>query len=185
MDSHRWVTLGTAMAVNSNFQMVADHQGTPQSSRAGLALTCGPFQCIARVHGPQTSYQAELLGLYIAAHMAAPGSTITLENQAVVDHGPEEPHHEASDMDLRHIVARAIQSKIIGIPGHRKASSERDAEELDDFRRNNEVDHLAKLATSLPLSLHNSTCPSSISIGGTEAPTPASKWIAATRLYQT
>ena len=27
----------------SELQMVADHQGTPQSSRAGLALTCGPF----------------------------------------------------------------------------------------------------------------------------------------------
>ena len=128
------------------------------------------------------------MGLCIVAHMAAPGSTITLDNQAVVDHGPEEPHRDASDMKLRHIVATAIQSKSIRvrlIPGLREASSARGAQELDDIRQNNEVDCLAKLATSLPLPLNHPTCPSSISVGGTEAPTPGSKLVAAARPCQT
>ena len=140
-------------------------------------MTCGLFQCIARVHGPQTSYRAELMGLCIAAHLAAPGSTITLDNQAVVDHGLETPHREASDMDLRlHCVAAAIESKnieVCWIPGHCEASPEREALELDDIRQNNEVDRPVKQATSLPLPLHNPRGPSNISVGGTEAPTPA------------
>ena len=91
-------------------------------------------------------------------------------------------------MDLRWRVSATLHGKNIRvrlIPGHRKTSSARDAQELDDIKRNNEVDRLAKLATSLPLPLHNPTGPSSISVGGTEAPTPASKWIAAPRPYQT
>ena len=43
-----------------------------------MALPCGPLQCIARVHGPQTSCRAELMGLCVAAHLAVPGSTITI-----------------------------------------------------------------------------------------------------------
>ena len=171
----------------SKLLVTPDCQGSPQGSRAGMALTCGPFQCIARVHGPQTSYRAELMGLCVAAHLAAPGSTITLDNQAMVDHGPVEPHREASDMDLRSRVSATLGEKNIRvrwIPRHRKTSSARDAQELDDIQRNNEVDLLAKLATSLPLPIHNPTGPSSISVGGTVAPNPASKWIAATRPYQ-
>ena len=84
-------------------------------------------------------------------------------------------------MDLRSRVSATLREKNIRV---RKTSSARDAEELDDIQRNNEVDHLAKLATSLPLPIHNPTGPSSISVGGTEAPTPASKWIVATRPYQ-
>ena len=60
------------------------------------------------------------------------------------------------------------------ISGHRTASAARDAQELDDIHRNNEVDRLAKLATALPLPLHTPETPPSISVGGTEAPTPAS-----------
>ena len=91
-------------------------------------------------------------------------------------------------MDLHHNVATVIQSKNIRVRwmlGHREASSARDAQELDDMRRNNEVDRLAMLVTSLPLPLHNPTCPSSISVRGTEARTAASKWIAATGPYHT
>ena len=130
----------------------------------------------------------ELMDLCIAAHMAAPVSTVTLDNQALVDHGPEEPHGEASDMDMHRIVATAVQSNNIlacYILGHREASLARDAQELDDITRVSEVDRLAKLATSLPLPLHNPTCPSSILVGGTEAPAPASTWIAPTSPYQT
>ena len=153
----------------SKLVVTPDCQGSPQGSKAGMALTCGPFQCIARVHGPQTSYRAELMGPCVAAHLAAPGSTITLDNQAVVDHGPVEPHREASDMDLRWRVSATLRGKNIRVRwilGHRKTSSARDAQELDDIKHNNEVDRLAKLATSLPLPLHNPTGPSSISVGG-------------------
>ena len=128
------------------------------------------------------------MGVCIAAHMAAAGSTITLDNHAVVDHGREEPRREAADMDLRHLVVTAIESKTIRvcwISGHREASSTQDTQELDAIRRNNEGDSLTKLATSLPLPLHNPTWPSTISVGGTETPSPTSKWIAATGPYQT
>ena len=47
----------------------------------------------------------------MAAHLAAPGSTITLDNQAVVDHGRVEPHREASDMDLRSRVSATLGEK--------------------------------------------------------------------------
>ena len=145
-----------------------------------------PLHC----QGPRTPdvISAELMGLCVAAHLAAPGSTITLHNQAVVDHGHVEPHREASDMDLRWRVSTTVRGKNIRVrwtPAYRKTSSPRDAREWDDIKRNNEVDRVAKLATSLPLPVHNPTSPSSISLGGTEAPTPASKWIAATRPYET
>ena len=42
---------------------------------------------------------------------------------------------------------------------------------------------MAKLATALPLPLHTPATPPSIFVGGTQAPTPASKWIAAVRPY--
>ena len=90
-------------------------------------------------------------------------------------------------MDLRSRVSATLGEKNIRvrwIPVHRKTSSARDARELDNIQRSNEVDRLAKLATSLPLPIHNPTGPSSISLRGTEAPTAASKWIAATRPYQ-
>ena len=35
--------------------------------RAGMAVSCGAFHLIGRVHGPQTSYRAELMGLCVAA----------------------------------------------------------------------------------------------------------------------
>ena len=108
-----------------------------------MALTCGPLQVIAKVHGPQTSYRVELMGLYVAASFAQLGSSITLDNKAVVDHGPSEPHREASDMDLRCQAAALLRDKQITvrwIPEHRTASAARDAQELDDIHRNNEVD---------------------------------------------
>ena len=51
--------------------------------------------------------------------------------------------------------------------------------------RNNEVDRLAKLATTPPLPLYTPTFLSGISLRGTEAPTLAKKWIAALRPYPT
>ena len=88
---------------------------------------------------------------------AQPGSSITLDKKVVVDHGPCEPYREASHMDLRCQVAALLRGKQITvswIPAHQTASAAHDAQELDDMHRNNEVDRLAKLATTLPLPLH-------------------------------
>ena len=74
-----------------------------------MAITLGGFCLIARVHGPQTSYRAELMGLCVAAELAHQESTITVDNKAVVDYGPQNPHHEASDIDLRETATQVIQ----------------------------------------------------------------------------
>ena len=163
----------------------ADSHGGP---RAGMAITCGRFCLIARVHGPQTSFRAELMGLCVAAELAPLESTITLDDKAVVDYGPQNPHREASDIDLWEMAARAIQRKSITvrwIPGHCQPSDARNAQQCTDIMRNDEVDRLAKLASTLPLLLYTPTFPSSISLGGTEAPTLAKKWTAALRPYPT
>ena len=89
-------------------------------------------------------------------------------------------------MDLRCQAAALFRDKQITVrwfPGHRIASAARDAKELDDIHRNSEVDRPAKLATTLPLPLQTPKTPHSISVGGSEAPTPASKWIVAVRPY--
>ena len=102
-------------------------------------------------------------------------------------HGPPAPHRKASDIDLREMAAHVIQKSITvrWIPSHCQLSDARDAQQQVDILRNNEVDRLAKLATTLPLTLFTPTSPSSISLGGTEAPTPAKEWIAALRPYPT
>ena len=95
-----------------------------------MGLTCGPLQVIATVHDPQTSYLAELMGFCVAASLAQPSSSITVDNKAVVDHGPSQPHREASDMDLRCQAAALLREKRITvrwIPGHWTASAARDA----------------------------------------------------------
>ena len=89
-------------------------------------------------------------------------------------------------MDLCYQVAALLRDKkitVTWIPGHRTASAAQDAQDLDDIHRNYEVDLLAKLVTTPPLPLHNPETPPGISVGGTEAPTPASKWIVAIRPY--
>ena len=101
---------------------------------------------------------------------------------------PKPPHREVSDIDLREMAARVIHQKPIAvrwIPGHRQLSDARDAHQHTNIMRNNEVDRLAKLATTLPLPIFTPTSPASISVGGTKAPTPAKKWIAALPPYPT
>ena len=56
-------------------------------------------QLIARVHGQQTSSRANLP--CIAAELASSRCTIILDNKAAVHHGPDNPHFEASDINLR------------------------------------------------------------------------------------
>ena len=54
--------------------------------------------------------------------LAEDGDTLTLDNKAVVDHGPH-PHREASDTDYRLPLADKLQQKgasLSWIPGHRE-----------------------------------------------------------------
>ena len=121
-------------------------------------------------------------GLVCGSHACPP------PRSTIMDHGPQPPHRQASDIDLRKMAAYVIHQKSIAvrwIPGHRQLSDTRDAQQRVDILRNNEVDRLAKLATTLPLPLNAPTSPSSISLGGTKAPTLAKKWIAALRPYPT
>ena len=86
------------------------------------------------------------------------------------------------------MAAHIIQRKSIAvrwIPGHRQLSDARDAEQHTDILRNNEVDRLAKLATTLGLPIFTPTSPSSICLGGTEATTLAKNRIAALLPYPT
>jgi len=79
--------------------------------KAGTALKCGPLRVIARVQGPQTSYQAELQGALLFAHMSDEADTLALDNQAVVDYGSTWPHREPSDVDYRLQLADVVQKK--------------------------------------------------------------------------
>jgi len=160
--------------------------GAVEVHRPGTAVTCGDLKVIARVQGPQTSYRAELQGAGLFAAMADDGDTLTLDNKAVVDHGSQYPHREASDMDYRVPLADALSKKKVTlkwIPGHRQLFQARNAAEREEIRRNNEVDRLAKKDTRLPLEEVNPTQPYSIVVDGAEAPTPAKKWINAFRRY--
>ena len=64
-----WHSDGSKLVVQPVF---ADAHAGP---RAGMTITRGGFQLIARVHGrPQTSYRAELMGMCVAAELAPPRS---------------------------------------------------------------------------------------------------------------
>ena len=118
--------------------------------------------------------------------MADEGGTLTLDNNAIVDHGPQHPHREASDMDYRVPLADALKEKKVTLKwilGHRQLSQAQNATEREEIRPNNEVDRLAKQGTRLPLEEVTPTQPYSIVIDGAEAPTPAKKWINAFRGY--
>ena len=152
-----------------------------------MAITYGPFQLIARFHGPQTSQRTDLMGLYVAVTTAPEGSTITMDKKAVVEYAPA-PHRKALDIDLGKVAARLIYEKFIAVQwtlGHRRMWDACDAQQRVDFKRNNEVDCLAKLAITLPLPMYTPTLPSSISLGGTTAPTPAKKLNALLQPYPT
>ena len=116
--------------------------------------------------------------------MSDEADTLALDNQAVVDYGPTRPHREASDMDYRLQLADLAQKKkstFRWVRGHREEHHAADDKDLADIRENNEVDRLAKLATSLPIPDAQPTAPHSIHLAGAEAPTPAKKWVVAVR----
>ena len=95
--------------------LYADAHG---STRAGVAITCGKFHLIARVHDPQKKnlLQGRVYGpLRRGKTRPPPRSTITLDNKAVVDYGPQNPHCEASGIHLREMDAQVIQRKSITV----------------------------------------------------------------------
>ena len=72
------------------------------------------------------------------------------------------------------MAARVIQRKrmtVRWILGHLQLSDAHNAQRRTNIMRNDEVDGLAKLATTLPPPLYTPTFPCSISLGRTEAPT--------------
>ena len=160
--------------------------GNPTRQRAGTSVTCGPLRVTTRTQGPQTSYRAELQGAVIAAALADGGDSITIDNQAVVRCGAHRPHREAADMDYRERLANTYQSKTLAlqwIPSHRTIIAKCTQAEREEIRRNDEVDELAKMATSLPLPPASPATKASIILRGTEAPTPAKKWLLNYRRY--
>ena len=58
-----WHNDGSKLLVRPVF---VDAHGGP---RTGMAITCGQFQLIVCVHGPQTSYNTELRGLCVHHHL--------------------------------------------------------------------------------------------------------------------
>ena len=68
---------------------------------------------LQHVAGPQTSCRGELLRAVLVTALAAPGDTLTMENQAVMLWGPIDPSTECADIDLRqqsiqHLAVRPI-----------------------------------------------------------------------------
>ena len=76
--------------------------------RAGMTITCHAFHLIARVHSPKKFLLGGVYGPVCGGHPPSPRPTITLDNKVVVESGPHPPCCEASDMDLRKMVAHEI-----------------------------------------------------------------------------
>jgi hypothetical protein len=89
----------------------------------------------------------------VTAH-ARLGDSLTLDNKAVVDHGPRPPDREGADMELRQqLHANLIDTPIplLWIAGHQHIRSAHTQQQKTDIKRNHEVDALAKKAAGLPL----------------------------------
>ena len=71
------------------------------------------------------------------------------------------------------------------VPGHREERQVRTPQEAQDIRGNNLSDSLASMGSELPLTPYTPDAPHGIGVGGTEAPTPAKKWITAMRPHAT
>ena len=69
------------------------------------------------------------------------------------------------------------------VSSHKDIAKAKTKEERMEIKRNNEVYHLAKIATHLPLLDYASTHPSDIAVKGCPAPTLAKKWVIERRHY--
>ena len=167
---------GTAW--HSDGSKLRDHRtGAP---RAGAAAICRPLQIISRVTGPQDSYWVELQRSVMVTAHARLGDSLTLDNKAVVDHGPRSPDRECANMDLRqqlHTNLTDTPVPLIWIAGHQHIRSAHTHQQKTDTKRNHEVDALAKKAAGPPLPEIPPKDVSEILIGGGPAPTPAKNWI--------
>ena len=80
-------------------------------------MCCGRLQIMGHVQGPQTPYRARLLGFYLAASLAPPGSKIAFDNQAMAEHVMSAIYHEACDEDLCVPLAELPNAKNITVCG--------------------------------------------------------------------
>ena len=143
---------------------------------------------IGRVWAPQTPCRAELMGMYVASCPAQAGDEVVLDNQAATDCATAAPYHEVFDVDVRGPLAQELHDKSLmprWVPGQREESQARTSQEARDIRGNNLSDSLASMGSELPLTPYKPDVPHGIGVGGTEAPTPAKKWITATRPHAT
>ena len=76
--------------------------GATGECRAGFGLHCGPLHVIGRVRGPQTPYQAELMGMSVASCLARAGDVVVLDHQAAADCATAAPYHEVCDVGVSH-----------------------------------------------------------------------------------
>ena len=162
--------------------------GATVDCRAGFGLHCGPLHVIGRVRGPQTPYRVELMGMYVASCQAQAGDEVVLDNQAAADCATTAPYHEVCDVDIRQPLAQSLHDKSLmpkWVPGHREERQARTIQEARDIRGNNLSDSLASMGSELPLTPYTPDAPHGIGVGGTEAPTPAKKWITAMRPHAT
>ena len=91
-------------------------------------------------------------------------------------------------MDVRQPLARELHNKSLvprWVPGHREERQARTTQEAKDIQGNNSSDLLASMGRELPLTPYTLDAPHGIGVGGTEAPTPAKKWITAMRPHAT
>ena len=162
--------------------------GATGECRAGFGLHCGPLHVIGRVRGPQTPYRAELMGMSVASCLARAGDVVVLDHQAAADCATAAPYHEVCDVDVRQPLAQELHSKSLTprwVPGHREERQARTPQEAQDIRGNNLSDSLASMGSELPLTPYTLDAPHGIGVGGTEAPTPAKKWITGMRPHAT
>ena len=104
----------------------------------------------------------------------------------MADHGASPIYREAFDADLRVPLSNIHNTKIIKvrwIPRHCHKKEAKSPKDLHDIQGNNRLDVLAKLGTTLPLPIYTTDSPTGMCLQGTEAPTPAKKWIGPVRAY--
>ena len=84
------------------------------------------------------------------------------------------------NMDLHLTILEETENKPLRsrwVPSHRDIAKAKTKEEQTDFRRNDEVDRLAKMAIGLPLPEYTPTHPGDIAVHGGPTPNPAKKWV--------
>ena len=115
------------------------------AQRARVVITCGNLKVLARVLGPQCSYQAELIGAVLVAVLAEDGDTLVCGNKAAVDHSMQPPRPLNADTDMRRALLRELGTKEVPfrwVSSHCDVKGARDEQDMMDIIRNDKVDRL-------------------------------------------